>query len=343
MSRSGRKDDPTMRHGSPAERPRTRSDALIDEAAHLLLRVRSSSADAAAAREAAEWQARSSDHARAWSAAERFWSATGQIGADHPVFNSARAPVRRNAGRRRQPSRRIAAAVGAAVAACLAIAVWPSISLALRSDYRTGTGELQTVALADGSSVSLDTGSAITVDRGSGRGVTLLAGRAWFEVAKDRRRPFRVTAGNVVVTVTGTRFDVGMEGEGVDVRLAEGSVRADFPGATGTNSRELRPGDYLRYEGPDAIARVSPVPVQAIAAWRRGKLLIEGAPLEDIVDQLRPYYAGKIIITSDAMGREKVTGAFDVRNPAEALRSMVSPHGGVVRQFSPWILVVSAS
>src|SRR3546814_3423601 len=90
-----------------------------------------------------------------------------------------------------RPQRPVTAMVGAAAAACLAVVSAPTLLLMWQSDYRTGTGEMRNVTLSDGSSVTLDTGSAIAVNYGDGRrGVRLLAGRAWFDVANDESQPF---------------------------------------------------------------------------------------------------------------------------------------------------------
>src|SRR3546814_19462133 len=96
--------------------------------------------------------------------------------------------------------------VGAAAAACLAVVSAPTLLLMWQSDYRTGTGEMRNVTLSDGSSVTLDTGSAIAVNYGDGRrGVRLLAGPAWFDVAPDARPPLTVSAPDAWVGVPGTK------------------------------------------------------------------------------------------------------------------------------------------
>src|SRR5690606_33491641 len=143
------------------------------------------------------------------------------------------------------------------------------------ADYRTGIGESRIVSLADGSTVQLDTGTAIALfDGAEGRGVRLLSGRAWFEVARDADRPFRVAASDVTITVTGTQFDVGLTGDAVEVGLAEGSVRADYP--ADPDGAALAPGDRLRFDRAARQAQITSGSADAIAAWRRGRLRIEG-------------------------------------------------------------------
>lgn len=318
-------------------------DGLIDEAAQLLLRVKDARGGAAVEAEARNWQARSPAHAKAWSTAERFWAITGKIGGDHPIFSDVPRPARTTT----KPlpwmkPRRMAVAAGVAAAACLVLTVAPSISLMWQADYRTGTGENRSVTLADGTHVELDTGSAMVVDDASnGRGVKLLAGRAWFDVTKDPTRPFHVLAGDVKVTVTGTQFDVGLDRGAVDVRLAEGSVRADYLDRSGAASRALRPGEHFHYDGARLNAGVAPVAIGSIAAWRRGKLLVEGASVEELVDQIRPYYSGMIMIRGQGIRTRRITGTFSLRDPADALRTIVEPHHGTVTQVTPWVLIVS--
>ncbi len=315
-------------------RPDDDVDRLVDEAAALLLKLKAAPRDAGVLAEAAAWQARSARHARAWRAAERVWSLAGEIGRDAPVFS----PVRR----RRWRSTGMAAGVFAA-AACLVLFVQPALE-SWRADFRTETGEIKTVTLSDGSRVDLDTTTAITVDdAGAERRVVLLKGRAFFDVAKDTARPFSVVAGDVAVTVTGTRFEVGMSPDAVDVNLAEGAVVAAYAEGAARTRAVLSPGDHLHVGQTVHEARVSRAPVATMAAWRLGKLSIDGATVSDIVEQLRPYYPGTIVVTDDSLGRQFVTGVFDIRDPAGALSAIVEPHAGKVRRITPWLLLVSAS
>src|SRR3546814_17114732 len=54
--------------------------------------------------------------------------------------------------------------------------------------------------------------------------IALKSGEAWFQVAKDRARPFVVEIGDVRVRAVGTAFSVRREAHGVDVQGTEGVV-----------------------------------------------------------------------------------------------------------------------
>lgn len=210
----------------------------------------------------------------------------------------------------------------------------------------SGVGETRYIELMDGSRIQLDSGSAIAVDYAPDRRrVTLLAGQAFFSVVRDRDRPFMVGADDVVVTVTGTTFDVHLATAEVEVAVAEGEVHVSYPHNFGQEARTdeavLGPGHGVRIDrqgGEPKHIRFTP---QSVAPWRRGRLLIDSATIGELVDELRRYRAGAIIITDKALADRRVTGVFDLTDPLRALKTVVQPHAGQVREITPWLIVVS--
>src|SRR3546814_9227116 len=94
----------------------------------------------------------------------------------------------------------------------------------------------------------------MAVSYGDGRrGVRLLAGRAWFDVAHDERHPFTVSAADARVRVTGTAFDVGLDDDSIDVTLARGGVQVAWDDIAPI---VLRPGDRIHLARPShSVAR----------------------------------------------------------------------------------------
>jgi len=307
---------------------------MVREAAGLWLRLQ---ADPELQSEVEEWCAQSVDHERAFSAARESWTLAGQL-----ALSSSIPPIRHRSRASRwhfRPRRTVTAMVGAAAAACLAVVSAPTLLLMWQSDYRTGTGEMRNVTLSDGSSVTLDADSAIAVDYGDGRrGVRLLAGRAWFDVAHDEKHPFTVAAATARVRVTGTAFDVGLDDDSIDVALARGSVQV---ASDDKAPIALTPGDRIHLTRPSYSVDRSRMAISSMGSWRRGRLVIEDAPLAEGIDQLRRYYPGTIVLTSSKLGQRRVTGVFDADDPEEALRLMVRQHGATVRSVTPWLMIVS--
>ena len=244
--------------------------------------------------------------------------------------------------RRRPADRRIALGVAAgALAACLAIVFLPSVLLRIEADHVTSTAELRSLTLEDGSRVRLGPDTALAVDfHGTARGVRLLKGQAFFEVAPSPDRDFRVATGELTVTVLGTAFDVRLGDEGAAVAVRHGRVSVDRTASRPPLSQRLDAGDWLRV-GPNGGLRRGNAPPDEAGSWLQGQIVSRDRRLAAVVDDLRRYYAGIVILTDETLGERRVSGVYNLDDPIAALRAMAGAHGGVVRQIAPWVLVVS--
>jgi transmembrane sensor len=280
-------------------------------------------------------------HADGWQA----WLADRRASTDEQPDAVADLAVARNARHNRRP-RWLLGGLGVAVAAALAFVAAPAALLRLQSDHVTSTAELRTVDLEDGSTVTLSASSAIAVSySGSERRVTLLEGEAFFQVRRDPARPFRVLAGEVQTTVVGTAFDVRRAGDDVTVDVQEGVVEVGV--VTGRHAgaqagERLEAGQSVSIGASGASRRTS-LPPQLVGAWRQGRLLTQELPLRDAVDQLRRHFSGMIVLTDPSLGERRITGAYTLSEPEDALRAIARAHGAVVRRITPWILVISPS
>lgn len=244
---------------------------------------------------------------------------------------------------RRLPLRRVAFGLAAtAIAACLALVFVPNLVLRWQADYATGTGEQRTVSLADGTTVALGPDSAIDIAYvGNARRVRLLSGQAFFEVTHDPSRPFQVEARALEVTDLGTGFDVQLAPDGASVAVAHGAVRVDYAGASPPVSRNLQAGEWMQVAWSGQAVQGGE-PADQVAAWRHGRLIANDRPVSKVVDELRPYFNGIIVLTSTALGERRVTGVYDLHDPEAALRALgQAPLGLSVHRISPWLLVVS--
>lgn len=322
--------------------PVSQDDPVWAEALDWLLRVQAAPADRALLTRRDQWLARAPAHARAYGQAEEVWRLTGRVAPAFP-FLTPQALCRQSAppaGRRR---RAWATAAGLALAACVALVLFPGLSLRLRADQHTGTGEIRTVHLADGSTVVLDADSAITVRLGANkREIGLLSGRAFFQVAADASRPFTVSADDVEVTVTGTAFDVATSGDDTMVSVQSGHVAVAVTRPGHPANARLERGQRARLSHADGGLRIDSVPMAQIGLWRDRRLVVNGATIAQVVAQLSHYAPGLIVVRDPALAGRRVTGVFDLSDPRAALEAVLQPHGGVVRDLSPLLHIVSS-
>lgn len=153
-------------------------------------------------------------------------------------------------------------------------------------------GERMQVLFQDGSKVHLNSGSRIRYPKqfGLSERRVQLEGEAWFEVAKNRNRPFVVDLSCLDVRVLGTTFDVKAypDEEAIFVALESGSV--ELKSKTLKNLL-LKPGEkafYNRASGRCEVARSRNV--AAYSAWRRNVLVFKDAPLSEVMATLSRTY-----------------------------------------------------
>jgi transmembrane sensor len=327
--------------------PEKENDAIWDEATDWILRIDAAPDDAALHARRDAWLLENEEHAKAYRKAERAWHLAGDVPPAHADHWAAKAaaeaapsrivdmPRQRAAGRRHLGW----SLAGCALAACLFVV--PALQLQLRADYATGVGQSRQVTLADGTIVHLDTASAIGARfTTSGREASLLSGRAFFQVVPDTERRFSVDAGNATVIVTGTAFSVGLTTESIAVAVQRGSVKVNDKQGRTIEAR-LLPGERLRIDRTTAAMTRDKIAVSQVAAWRHGQLVVEDATIAEVVGELRHYHRGLIIVRDAALASRHVTGVYDLRNPAAALRAAVQPYAGTVHELTSYLLVVS--
>lgn len=288
------------------------------------------------------WLAASPDHRRDWTEISRTAEALGQGEPAHRHEwgefvrrrRAERARASRSAG-----GRRWAVLAALAAAACLAFVLGGNLLLRIEADHMTATAEQGRVQLADGTVVLLAPESAIDVTYGEGvRRVRLLKGRAYFEVTADRR-PFAVVAREVEARDIGTAFDVGLHARGVDVAVREGIVDVSAARVPAAIAERLEAGDWLRVTMAGRIER-GRLPADQVASWMHGQLVVKNRPVGEVVDELRPYFDGLVVLRGATLADQPLTGVYNLSDPVEALRAVAQAQGASMHRISPWLIVI---
>lgn len=153
-------------------------------------------------------------------------------------------------------------------------------------------GEFQLV-LSDSTKVWLNSESQLKfpVAFGSEKREIYLEGEAFFEVAKDKQRPFIVYAGAQKVTVLGTSFGItSYPQENYETTtLVEGKVKMEFPQHS-DKVYTLTPGYQIRYYREQQKVTLGMVSTDEYVAWKDGKYVFKKKRLEDILTTLSRWY-----------------------------------------------------
>ena len=144
--------------------------------------------------------------------------------------------------------------------------------------------------LSDGTKVWLNASSSITFPTsfsGKERKVSI-TGEVYFEVAKDKSRPFMVSVNDMQVNVLGTHFNVNAyeDEKSVNTTLFEGSVLIRKKNV----SVLLKPGQQAEKQKSGTIVVNNNVNLDQIIGWKNGTFFFENASLEMVLRQLSRWY-----------------------------------------------------
>ena len=152
----------------------------------------------------------------------------------------------------------------------------------------TPRGRQFSLLLPDGSRVWLNAGSSLrfpTAFPGQERRVEL-TGEAYFEIAKDKSKPFFVHTDNTETEVLGTSFNISAyhDEDVVDATLIEGRIRTGLQAGQVT----LMPGEQAKIGAKVEVNHQANVE-QAIA-WKNGAFNFENMGLKEVMRQLARWY-----------------------------------------------------
>lgn len=195
--------------------------------------------------------------------------------------------------------------------------------------FSTPRGQQAEVTLPDSSRLRLDAATRLQVTYYRQRREVLLSdGQAVFSVQADASKPFHVMAGQVRVTVVGTRFMVrhlpDMPADPIQVAVEQGRVQVErmgvgqtrLPGAGGQEMVILGAGQQLTGDAQGVLSAVTTVPTASFALWRDNRVRFDNTRLDQAVAELSRYRDPQLVLRDPAAAALRVTGVFDPRDPA---------------------------
>lgn len=168
------------------------------------------------------------------------------------------------------------------------------------------------VVLQDSSAVWLNAASSLrfpTRFSGDTRKV-YLSGEAYFEIAKNRNKPFIVSINNMSVTVTGTQFNVkGYPDETyVNTTLVEGGVELRTTDNPAVKPVLLRPGFQGVWENKKIT--VKEAYLEEALAWKNGLFVFSSEPIGSIMRKLSRWYDVEVKFPDTAVTDLRFTGTI---------------------------------
>ncbi len=177
----------------------------------------------------------------------------------------------------------------AAVAASLAIFAvgWFIFSYNLGQTYNSSLGLF--ASLSDGSKVWMKEGSSINYLEKAKERKIKLKGKAYFDVQKDKLKPFIINAEGIKVEVVGTIFTVDSETKTVFVK--EGLVEVTFD----NKKTVLSENQFIKLD-EDKEYKVEDRVFETGALWFNENLSFNKTPFDIVVNDISAYFNVKFIL-----------------------------------------------
>jgi hypothetical protein len=157
--------------------------------------------------------------------------------------------------------------------------------------------------LSDGTKVWLNASSSITFPTSfaANERKVILTGEAYFEVAKDKTRPFRVSVNDMQVNVLGTHFNINAYDDeaAVNTTLLEGSVLLTEKG----KKVLLKPGQQAQKQKSGAIIVNDNVNLDEVMGWKNGVFYFENASLQTVLRQVSRWYDVDVVFEKGVPAR----------------------------------------
>jgi transmembrane sensor len=172
----------------------------------------------------------------------------------------------------------------------------------------TANGETYKINLPDGTEVWLNAASSLTyptVFTGKTREVAL-KGEGYFEVAKNKEKPFIVTANGAQIKVLGTHFNVSayLDDQAVTATLVEGSIQMK----NSYTSALIKPGQQGIATPQKDDLSVQPADTEQAIAWVNGNFSFNDATIKEVMKLASRWYNVQVYYTDSHIETKKLRG-----------------------------------
>lgn len=182
-------------------------------------------------------------------------------------------------------------------------------------------GQRSQIILQDGTTVWLNSGSelAYVYKAKEKRRVVTLEGEAFFDVAKDKDKPFIVETDGVDLVVYGTRFNVHSYADEntIETTLEEGSVGVKVH----SNGKEwlMKPGQQCVFNKVSQSIELEEANIQFFTAWTDNKLIFDDNTFKEVVRKLERWYGVTIELDEKLSTTQRFTMTLSDESLKEAL------------------------
>lgn len=190
-------------------------------------------------------------------------------------------------------------------------------------------GKRSMLTLSDGTRIWLNSGSKLVYPShfDKAQREVYLEGQAYFAVTHAENAPFYVHTKDMEVKVLGTEFDVSAYDDDpyTATVLTKGSVEltTQRQALFGSKKAKITPGTRAVFDQQQAVLQTQQVDVKEYVSWKDGSLVLNTAPLAEILRKVSRYYRVEIELKQPKLAGVRFNGELilqeDVRDVLKGL------------------------
>ncbi len=185
-------------------------------------------------------------------------------------------------------------------------------------------GERKTIVLYDGTTINLDSGSELKypVKFGSDIREVFLSGEAFFQVAKNPHKPFRIHINDALVEVLGTKFNIRSwkeDNAGVVVTVTEGRVALGLANSKLSDKVILTKNMQSSLSHSGKTSKPIIVDASNYIKWMHNEMYFQDASLKQIIMQLERWYNLHFEVAKELLVKENLTVRINNTNLDDVL------------------------
>ena len=229
--------------------------------------------------------------------------------------------------------------------------------------YATDIGTQSEITLDDGSHLILNSNSQIEVKyTKSARDILLLKGEVFFEVAKNKTRPFNVYVANGRVQAVGTAFNIDISNKNeLNVLVTEGKIAFGYKKTADTSMTDvakmediafMEKGDFMSIESyatfesvkrtiTTKIVELSQNDIQNKQVWQNGEVTFAGETLAEAIEELKRYSTLKIEVVDPSLNEIRIGARFHIDQIETFLQTLEDNFNLVVQKNVNGVVQIS--
>jgi len=183
-------------------------------------------------------------------------------------------------------------------------------------------GERSQVTLYDGTKVWLNSGTTLKfpIVFNSDKRKVFVKGEAFFDVAKNEKKPFFVNAGSMKIKVLGTRFDICAYPD--DSNFLATLERGEIIATNSFNGKiiQLKPGEQAILDCNTKKITIKTINTELYTSWKESMLEFKNAKFMNVIKKMERWYDVKIMVDN----ADKFNKFYNMTIKTESLREMLN-------------------